>query len=238
MCYALSAVAETFSVICQDWCAAINSNDFDCERLIPLLSAVLNKESDDAIWAKVYVVAAESTPPPRPLPFLDQTPYLYTTSSFVNSSERQKHVDTVLKEELGIIYVRIPDFYDAYFRGVDDLDKASAAVLRRCKEGDRPLFSEGNGWRDWPDGAKEKEVLDWLSALINVAREIATEEGFTTAPCSPGVEPSCPRWACAPPDWSVALAPPSYPPRVLPVRACVGIQPPDMVLPMFPTSAL
>ncbi|KAG2000762.1 hypothetical protein GB937_010862 [Aspergillus fischeri] len=52
------------------------------------------------------------------------------------------------------------------------------------------------------------------------------------------VEPSCPRWACAPPDWSVALAPPSYPPRVLPVRACVGIQPPDMVLPMFPTSAL
>ncbi|EAW22067.1 uncharacterized protein NFIA_007330 [Aspergillus fischeri NRRL 181] len=53
-----------------------------------------------------------------------------------------------------------------------------------------------------------------------------------------GVEPSCPRWACAPPDWSIALAPPSYPPRVLPVCACVGIQPPDMVLPMFPTSAL
>ncbi|KAH2786354.1 hypothetical protein KXW38_004759 [Aspergillus fumigatus] len=182
VCYAPSAVAETFSVICQDWCAAINSDDFDCERLIPLLGAVLNKESDDAIWAKVYAVAAESTPPPRPLPFLDQTPYLHTTSSFVNSSERRKHVDTVLKEELGTIYVGIPDFYDAYFGGVDDLDKASAAVLRRCKEGDRPLFSEGNGWRDWPDGAKEKEVLDWLSALIDVAREIATEEGFTTAP--------------------------------------------------------
>ncbi|KAH1971687.1 hypothetical protein KXV98_005361 [Aspergillus fumigatus] len=178
----LDLILALQALLASHWCAAINSDDFDCERLIPLLGAVLNKESDDAIWAKVYAVAAESTPPPRPLPFLDQTPYLHTTSSFVNSSERRKHVDTVLKEELGTIYVGIPDFYDAYFGGVDDLDKASAAVLRRCKEGDRPLFSEGNGWRDWPDGAKEKEVLDWLSALIDVAREIATEEGFTTAP--------------------------------------------------------
>lgn len=163
--------------------AAVNSDDFDCERLFPLLGAVLNKESDDALWAKVYAVAAESTPPPRPLPFLGQTPYLHTTSSFVNSSEHRKHVDTVLKEELGSIYVGIPDFYDAYFGNVDGLEKASAAVLRRCKEGHRPLFNEANGWRNWPEGAKEKEVLDWLSTLINAVREIATEEGFTTTPC-------------------------------------------------------
>lgn len=162
--------------------AAINSDDFDCEPLFPLLDAVLNKEPDDALWAKVYAVAAESTPPPRPLPFLGQTPYLHTTSSFVNSSEHRKYVDTVLKEELGSIYVGIPDFYDAYFGNVDGLENASAAVLRRCKEGHKPLFSEANGWRNWPEGAKEKEVLDWLSTLINAVREIATEEGFITAP--------------------------------------------------------
>lgn len=55
-------------------------------------------------------------------------------------------------------------------------------MLRRCKEEHRPLFSEANGWRNWPEGAKEEEVLDWLCTLFNAIREIATEEGFTTAP--------------------------------------------------------
>lgn len=139
--------------------SVVNSDNFDSEQLIPLLSAVLNKESDDAVWAKVYTVAAESTPPPRPLPFLGQTPYLHTTSSFANSSEHRKYVDTVLKEELGSIYIGIPDFYDAYFGNIDGLEEAGAAVLRRCKEGHSPLY-DGNGWRDWPESAKEKEVLD------------------------------------------------------------------------------
>jgi hypothetical protein len=161
--------------------AAVNSDDFDCERLIPLLGAVLNKESDDAIWDKVYTAAAESTPPPSSLPFLGQTPYLHTTSSFVNSSEHRKYVDTILKEELGSIYIGIPDFYDAYFGNVDGLEEAGAAVLRRCKEGHRSLY-DGNGWRDWPEGAREKDVLDWLSTLVNVVRELATDEGFTTVP--------------------------------------------------------
>ncbi|KAI9036229.1 uncharacterized protein KD926_002197 [Aspergillus affinis] len=160
--------------------SAVNSNDFDPERLFPLLGAVLNKESDGAIWDKVYTVAAESTPPPRPLPFLDQTPYLHTTSSFVKSSEHRKYVDTVLKEELGSIYVGIPGFYNAYFGSVDGLEETGAAVLRRCKERHTPLFNEGKGWRAWPESAKENEVLGWLSTLIDEVREIASEEGFTT----------------------------------------------------------
>jgi hypothetical protein len=90
-------------------------------------------------------------------------------------------VDTILKEELGLIYIGIPDFYDAYFGNVDGLEEAGAAVLRRCKEGHRSLY-DGNGWRDWPEGAREKDVLDWLSTLVNMVRELATDEGFTTVP--------------------------------------------------------
>ncbi|TQB71503.1 hypothetical protein MPDQ_007542 [Monascus purpureus] len=159
--------------------SAVNSDDFDLERLVPLLGAVLNKESDNAVWDKVYAVAVESTPPPKPLPFLSQTPYLHTTSSFVNSSEHRKYVDAVLKEELSSIYIGVPGFYEAYFGGIEGLEETGAVVFRRCMEGDNPLFSEENGWRDWPENSKEKEVLDWISTLVNVLRGIATEAGFT-----------------------------------------------------------
>ena len=97
--------------------SAVNSDDFDPNRLILLLGAILNKESDDKIWEIVYAVAAKSTPPPRPLFLLSQTPYSHTISSFVNSSEHRKYVDNTLREELGSIYVGIPDFYDVYFGG-------------------------------------------------------------------------------------------------------------------------
>ena len=61
---------------------------------------------------------------------------------------------------------------------IDSLEEVGAVVLRRCKEGNSPLFDEENGWRDWPVNAKEKEVLHWLSTVINVIRETVTDEGF------------------------------------------------------------
>ncbi|KAL4746985.1 hypothetical protein BDW72DRAFT_24952 [Aspergillus terricola var. indicus] len=160
--------------------SAVNSNNFNSNQLIPLLAAIINKESNDTVWDRVYSVTAKSTPPSRLLPFLGQTPYLHTTSSFVNSSEHRKYVDDVLKEELGLIYIRVPDFYDAYFRNIDSLEQAGASVLRRCKEGNSPLFDNRNGWQDWLETAKEKEVLDWLLKVISEIRELATEENFTT----------------------------------------------------------
>jgi hypothetical protein len=158
--------------------ATINSDDFDNERLIPALGAILNRESDEVIWDKVYAVATESTPPPRPLPLLNQTPYLHTTSSIVNSSEHRKHVDEVLREELGSIYIGVPGFFEAYFGGIDGLEKSSAAVFQKCKQGVTPLFMEREGWQGWPETAKEKEVLVWLTTLVNAFRDIAIEEGL------------------------------------------------------------
>jgi hypothetical protein len=59
-------------------------------------------------------------------------------------------VDNVLKEELGPLYVGIPGF----FRGVEGLKEASAAVFKKCKEGDNPLYADKGGWRDWPKSAE------------------------------------------------------------------------------------
>lgn len=62
-------------------------------RVKPLLSAVLNNESDELIWDKVYSAVTESTLPPRPLSSFQQTPWLRNTSSFAHSFELRKYVD-------------------------------------------------------------------------------------------------------------------------------------------------
>ncbi|KAF1357805.1 hypothetical protein EJ07DRAFT_22177, partial [Lizonia empirigonia] len=45
---------------------AVNADDFDVDRILPLLQATLREESDDVIWNAVYDAVTESTPPPRP----------------------------------------------------------------------------------------------------------------------------------------------------------------------------
>lgn len=157
--------------------SAVDSDGFDIEQFIPLLNAILRIEPDEVIWEKVYATVTESTPPPRPLPFHVQTPHRRNTSSFANSSEHRKYVDDVLKEELGPLYVGIPGLYEAFFRGVEGLEEASAAVFKKCKEGDNPLYAEG-GWRDWPEGAKERGVLKWFDKLIISFLDFAKEHGF------------------------------------------------------------
>jgi hypothetical protein len=87
--------------------AAVSSDDFDAERIPPLLDAILTLQPDDSIWDRVYDAVTESTPPPRPSLSFQQTPLSTNTGSFANSTERRKHVDNVLKEELGPLYVGI-----------------------------------------------------------------------------------------------------------------------------------
>ncbi|KKK17119.1 hypothetical protein ARAM_006192 [Aspergillus rambellii] len=161
--------------------STIDSGDFDVKGLIPLFSAVFTGAPDEVVWDNVYAVVTESTPSPRLVPFLSQTSYLHTISSFVNSSEQRKHVDAVLKGELGSIYVGVSGFYEAYFGGLEGLEDAAATVFRRCHDGHNPLFTD-KGWRNWPETAKEKEVLDWLSAWVDSIRNIANEQGFAIPP--------------------------------------------------------
>jgi hypothetical protein len=152
------------------------SDDFDIDRITPVWNAVFNNESDEKVWNKVSIAVAKSTPPPRPLPNLDQTPYSFNTSSFVNTSEYRKHVDDVLKVELGPdLYIGVPRFHEAFFGEIEGLETTATAVFMKCQKGIDPLYTEELGWRGWPQGAKEKDVLKWFAELIEFFLDAAEE---------------------------------------------------------------
>jgi len=144
----------------------IVSDQFDAERIIPLFRDVINKESDETVFAKAYAAVIESTPPPRPQSHFFQTPYTRSTSSIVNSSEHRQYMDDVLREELGSIYIGIPEFHEAVFGKIQGLKETAEAVFQRCKEGKIPLYHQDVGWRGWPKGAQEKDVLKWIAERV------------------------------------------------------------------------
>ena len=151
-----------------------NDSDFEYKRIQPLLQDALAIKSDRDIWKQAYDAIAEHTPPFRTIASsLQQTPWLRNTSSFVNSSEHRKYVDGVLKEELGPLYVGLPELQTALFGGVADLDSASEATFKKCEEGESPLFDKG--WQGWPEGANEKDVLHWFADVSNKLAEFAEE---------------------------------------------------------------
>jgi hypothetical protein len=75
----------------------------------------------------------ESTLPLRPLLNRNQTPYSFNTSSFVNTSEYRKHVDDVLKVELGLdLHIGVPCFHETFFGEIEGLETAATAVFMKC----------------------------------------------------------------------------------------------------------
>ncbi|KAI1910566.1 hypothetical protein LOZ12_004500 [Ophidiomyces ophidiicola] len=149
--------------------------NFEIIPLLPLLKAVHDKEPDEIIWDKVYEAITESTPPPRPLPSFQQTPLTRNTGSFANSSELRSNMDRMLREELGTLYIDIPQFYDAFFGDIPELQANAQAVFERCKEGEEPMFRQGTGWSRWPEGAKEAPVLAWLTEVIDKIIQFSEE---------------------------------------------------------------
>ncbi|OJD16106.1 hypothetical protein AJ78_03686 [Emergomyces pasteurianus Ep9510] len=120
----------------------------------------------NAVFDLIDTVSRGTPPPPHPASSIQQTPWLRNTSSFVNSTEYRKHVDIVLKEELGEIHVDIPRFFDAYFGDIPQLTAVSQAVLEECEKENSPLYREDEGWKGWPELAAEKDVLRWLANII------------------------------------------------------------------------
>ncbi|KAH8647631.1 hypothetical protein BGZ61DRAFT_469845 [Ilyonectria robusta] len=134
------------------------------------------------IWRQVYDAVTESTPPPRPVASsIQQTPWLRNTSSFANSSEHRKYVDDVPKEELGPMCVGLRNFHETYFGDMADLETESEAFFRQCQEGSNLLFDDG--WRGWPEDAKQEDVLSWfadfsekLAAFAEGSKSIPTRQ--------------------------------------------------------------
>ena len=54
-------------------------------------------------------------------------------------------MDYVLKEELGPLYIGISGLYKAFFGEVEGLKAVSAAIFKKCKEGDNPLYTKKGG---------------------------------------------------------------------------------------------
>lgn len=153
----------------------VESGEFDIKRAIPLLRDVIKKEADHIIFERAYACVTESTPPPRSRAHILQTPYTHSTSSIVNSSEQRQHMDDLLKEEMGPLYIGIPGFYEAFYGKISRLEENAGAVLQKCQEGDVPLYREGTGWSNWPKGAQERDVLKWFSEQVQLFRNFAKD---------------------------------------------------------------
>ncbi|KAH8434137.1 protein kinase family protein [Aspergillus melleus] len=158
--------------------APISFGGFEVNQFKSLLNAVLDEQPDNIIWDQLYATVRESTPPSSALLVLDQTPFLHTTSSLVNSSEHRSNYDDILEKELGSIYIGVPGFIDAFFGQIKGLRDIAATVYARCNGDPEPLFKEDNRWKDWPVDATEKDVLDWLDRQVRLLHDLAVEAGF------------------------------------------------------------
>ncbi|KAI2602624.1 hypothetical protein GGR54DRAFT_490937 [Hypoxylon sp. NC1633] len=118
--------------------SAVDLDDFDFDRVKPLLRAVVARESDEKIWAQVYYTIAESTPSSRNM------------GSLVNSSERRNDTDPVVKKDLGLMYVDIPQLYETFFGGITELESASQTIFKQCCEGSDPYSRDRLDGRDIP----------------------------------------------------------------------------------------
>ena len=134
-------------------------------------------DSDVDIWTAVLDLLARTRPIPQPttpppsLPSFtssfQQTPWSFNTGSFADTSEYRKQVDDPLREELlPSLRLDIPDFVDAVFGCVQQLEELAETVFILCQEEDTPLYKEGSGWSKWPSSAEEKAVLEWLQELM------------------------------------------------------------------------
>jgi hypothetical protein len=178
------------------------ANEFDIKRLFPLLQAVLLREPDDIIWARVYYAVTETTPStetttspeataspeatdstgaisvsqtsplPGPLSSFPPTPGKQSTSNLANSAENRNSVDPILKKELGAMYMGITEFFDTFFGGFKE---EADAVFKGCQTGDNPLYQDKSGWQGWLSIAKEEDVLKWFSEITGKLSKLAAE---------------------------------------------------------------
>ena len=72
----------------------------------------------------------------------------------------------------------IPNLYKVFFREMESLKAISAAVFKKCKKGDNPLYTKKGDWRDWPKSVKKYKVLKWFNKLIILFLDFVKEYRF------------------------------------------------------------
>ncbi|KAI9715652.1 MAG: hypothetical protein M1812_005804 [Candelaria pacifica] len=170
--------------------SSLSSRQTDIKLIVGLLHALITQEEDQKIWDKIYEALARTRPIPQPTTLppsrpsftlsFQQTPWSFNTGGFVDTSERRKEVDNVLREELlPNLQIDISDFIPTIFGHTLGLDETAETVFHQCQEEDTPLYIEGSGWTEWPLSAKEDLVLEWLQDLMK--RFVAWTNGVRPA---------------------------------------------------------
>ncbi|MCJ1281514.1 hypothetical protein MMC26_000834 [Xylographa opegraphella] len=154
----------------------LSTNQINAKSVAPLLklvvtqsSDIITQTSDIDIWLTVLNLIARTRPrrlgPPTLVPWK-------------NTSEHRKQVDDALKQELfPSLRIDIPDFIDAVFGLIPQLDELTEAVFKLCVKGETPLYKEGSGWARWPQGVEEEFVLKWLQDLMESCTAWMNERG-------------------------------------------------------------
>ncbi|KUI65205.1 hypothetical protein VM1G_00594 [Cytospora mali] len=155
------------------------TSDFDFGRVKPLLATVLRRKSDQEFWDQVYKVVTESTPTPQltSAPSLvKQTPRTRSTGH-INSSQQRESTDMLLKQELDVLYVDVPDFHKAFLGHIPGLEAATDAVFKDFQARASPQYCDGK-WVEWPNDANQYKVLSWLRTLCNTLANVAKDYGL------------------------------------------------------------
>ncbi|KAI9802645.1 MAG: hypothetical protein M1825_002667 [Sarcosagium campestre] len=149
----------------------LKSGDVEIAQIRHLVWCVIAEVDDVQVWTELYKVIARTQPirpttPTRTAPAVSpsflQTPPVHNSSS-MNSSELRRNVDPALRMEFADkLFIDHPEILKAFCRHVPRLDKIVDVILTKCKEMDPPLYQDGTGWREWPEGCKEAAVLQWL----------------------------------------------------------------------------
>ena len=135
--------------------SAVASDDFDVDRIKPLLNAVLSNEPDERIWSKVYSAVTGSTPPiVHKLPL--GTPFKSTSSQRANEQTYDDIDLRILQEINGCVYKDTEGFYKNYFEGKEWSGK-SYQIAERAN----PQVVNGR-WTEYPQPPSQDAFLDWF----------------------------------------------------------------------------
>ncbi|KAF2452554.1 hypothetical protein BDY21DRAFT_329029 [Lineolata rhizophorae] len=166
--------------------AGLSSGQIDLRHTADLVRAVVARAEDTQIWTAVYDLITRTkpspvTPPHSGAPFAvsKQTPWKFSTASAVNSSDLRRDVGPMLRAEMeNNITIDQPLLFDAFFGQVSRLTEITAAVFKKCKATEPPLYTDDSGWTEWPGSCEESKVLGWLRCLISQMLTFANESGF------------------------------------------------------------
>jgi len=82
---------DTLRVRLRSLSSRLESNQEDFQSVVPLLTKVVKKAPDKAIWDTAYQLVTKKTPPPRPLPYAKRTP-AKSTGKLYSTMEETKYI--------------------------------------------------------------------------------------------------------------------------------------------------